>query len=258
MLSYNKRVGRLLEDKAAVDPQKLKDAAQLAEQRECAISTILVEQKLVDERKLLGLLADASRIPPIDLRLVSPDPTVLQQFPEDLAFEQQIFPVSRIGDVLTLAVTNPFDIVKFDDIRLVTGCELRLVLTLEEHLRIALDKGYRAGQKEVEQLLSNLDEDSQVELKGGGEDDDDERVLDADSLGDDDSPIVKFVNAMIYQAAKERASDIHVEAYERKVMVRFRADGALREVFSPPKRMHNAIISRLKIMSALDIAERRK
>src|SRR5262249_6403199 len=104
---------------------------------------------------------------------------------------------------------------------------------------------------------STLDEDSQLELKDSEEDDDD-RTLDADALGQEDSPVVKFVNAMIYQAAKERASDIHVEAYERKVMVKFRSDGSLREVFGPPKKMHNAIISRIKIMSALDIAERRK
>jgi type IV pilus assembly protein PilB len=91
------------------------------------------------------------------------------------------------------------------------------------------------------------------------DDDEDSNVLDQNALAqDEDSPVVKFVNAMIYQAAKERASDIHVEAYERRVSVRFRSDGNLREVFSPPKKMHNAIASRLKIMAALDIAERRK
>ncbi len=258
MLSYNKRVGRLLEEKGVVDAQRIKDAATAAESRACAISTVLVEQKLVDERQLLGLLAEASRIPPIDLRIVSADPAVLAQFPQELAFAQQIFPVSRIGDVLTLAVTNPFDVVKFDEIRIVTGCELRLVLTLEEHLKNALDKGYRAGQKEVEQLLSTLDGNGDLELKDAGDEEFDEKRLDADALAQDDSPVVKFVNAMIYQAAKERASDIHVEAYERRVVVKFRADGALHEVFSPPKKMHNAIISRIKIMSALDIAERRK
>jgi type IV pilus assembly protein PilB len=241
-----------------LDPQKLRDVMQIADQKNRTVASLLTESKLVDERVLLGAIAESAKIPPIDLRLVQPDPTVLQQFPQELVFQKQIFPVSRIGDVLTLAVTNPYDILKLDDIRLITGCELRLVLTLEEHLRAALDKGYRAGQKEVENLLETL-EGGDVELKESDDDEIDGNTLDQGALaGDEDSPVVKFVNAMIYQAAKERASDIHVEAYERKVVVRFRSDGNLREVFSPPKKMHNSICSRLKIMAALDIAERRK
>jgi type IV pilus assembly protein PilB len=256
MIPYNKRVTRLLEEKGIVDSQKLRDAAAHADQRGANIATVLTEQKLVDERVLLGTVAENSKIPPIDLRLVTPDPSVLQQFPQDLAVQHQLFPVSRIGDVLTIAVINPYDILKLDEIRIVTGCELRLVLTLEEHLKNALDKGYRAGQKEVESILSTLD-GGDMELKEA----EDEEETKADALtieGDDDSPVVKFVNAMIYQAAKERASDIHIEPYERRVCVRFRADGNLREVFGPPKKMLNPIVSRVKIMASLDIAERRK
>jgi type IV pilus assembly protein PilB len=259
MIAIDKRVTRLLEEKGAIDPQKLKEAVAAAEQKGTSVIKTLVDTKAIDERALLGLIAENSKIPPIDLRLVSPDPELLQQFPQELVFQQMIFPVSRVGDLLTLAVTNPYDILKLDDIRLITGCELRLVLTLEEHLRIALDKGYRAGAKEVENLLETMDENGDVELKEGDDDEDNENVLDAGSTAEeDDSPIVKFVNAMIYQAAKERASDIHIEAYERKVVVRFRGDGNLREAFTPPKKMHNSIVSRLKIMAALDIAERRK
>jgi type IV pilus assembly protein PilB len=258
MIPYDKRVTRLIEEKGAIDPLKLKEAVAAAEQKGCSVAAILTETKLIDERVLLGLIAENSKIPPIDLRLIQPDPALLAQFPQELVFEKMIFPVSRIGDVLTLAVTNPYDILKLDDIRLITGCELRLVLTLEEHLRVALDKGYRAGSKEVENLLETLDANGDVELSSSTEEDD-ENVLDAGAVAeDDDSPVVKFINAMIYQAAKEHASDIHVEAYERKVCVRFRSDGNLREVFSPPKKMLNSIVSRLKIMASLDIAERRK
>jgi type IV pilus assembly protein PilB len=258
MIPYDKRITRLLEDKGAIDSQKLKEAVATAEQKNRSVVAVLTETKLIDERALLGLIAENAKIPPVDLRVIQPDPALIAQFPQDLAFQQMIFPVSRIGDVVTLAVTNPYDILKLDDIRILTGCELRLVLTLEEHLRIALDKGYRAGAKEVENLLETLDEDGDVELREN-EDEDDENVLEAGAVAEDeDSPVVKFVNAMIYQAAKERASDIHIEAYDKKVVVRFRSDGNLREVFSPPKKMLNSIVSRLKIMSSLDIAERRK
>ncbi len=257
MIPYNKRVTRLLEEKGIVDPQKLRDAAQTADQKGTSVSTLLTESKLVDERTLLGIVAENSKIPPIDLRLVSPDPSVLQQFPQEVAFQHQLFPVSRIGDVLTLAVTNPYDILKLDEIRILTGCQLRLVLTLEEHLKNALDKGYRSGQREVEQILDAM-EKGDLELKENQDDDEEGKKGDVVSGEDDSSPVIKFVNAMIYQAAKEKASDIHIEAFEKKVIVRFRADGALREVFSPPKKMLNPIVSRVKIMSALDIAERRK
>jgi type IV pilus assembly protein PilB len=258
MIPYNKRVTRLLEEKGIVDSVKLREAVQAADQRGASISSVLTETKLVDERTLLGVVAENSKIPPIDLRLVSPDPAVLEKFPQELAFQHQIFPVSRIGDVLTLAVTNPYDILKLDEIRIVTGCELRLVLTLEEHLKIALDKAYRAGQREVESILDAMQK-GDLELQDNPDDDDDAKTTDATALGaEDDSPVVKFVNAMIYQAAKEKASDIHIEPYERRVIVRFRADGNLREVFTPPKKMLNPIVSRVKIMSSLDIAERRK
>jgi type IV pilus assembly protein PilB len=256
MLTYNKRVVRLLEEKGVVESQRLRDAQAQAEQRNTYISSVLVEQKVVDERKLLGIIAENAKLPPIDLRLIQPDPAVLAQFPQDIAFQHHIFPVARIGQLLTLAVTNPFDIVKLDEIRMLTGCELRLVLTLEDHLRTALDKGYRAGQREVEQILKSL-EGGDLELAEGDEDDD--KKLDQGVPGEeDDSPVVRFVNAMIYQAAKERASDIHIEAFEKKVIVRFRSDGNLHEAFSPPRKMLNPIVSRVKIMASLDIAERRK
>jgi len=257
MIPFDKRVIRLVEERGMVDPQKLRDAVQTAEQKDRTVAAVLTDSKLVDEHVLLGAIAEHSRIAPIDLRLVQPEPTVLEQFPQDLVRQQGVFPVSRIGNVLTVAVTNPYDIVKLDDIRLLTGCELRIVLTLEDHLRAAVDKAFRSGQKEVENLLEDMD-GGDVTLTES-DDDDDSNVLDQNALAQaEDSPVVKFVNAMIYQAAKERASDIHIEAYERRVSVRFRGDGNLREVFSPPRKMHNAIASRLKIMAALDIAERRK
>ena len=259
MIPYDKRVTRILEEKGILDSEKLRAAQRTADEKHKRLATFLTETKQVDERVLLGLIAENSKIPPIDLRLVTPDPALLLQFPQELVVEQQIFPVSRIGNVLTLAVTNPYDILKLDDIRLITGCELRLVLTLEEHLKSALDKGYRSGQKDVENLLEKMDGGGDVQLAEGEDDKDDGTTLDQGVSNDDeDSPVIKFVNAMIYQAAKEHASDIHIEAYERRVCVRFRADGNLREVFSPPKKMLNPIVSRIKIMASLDIAERRK
>ena len=257
MISFNKRVARVLEESGTVDSAQLRECVDLAESSSRHVSSIVVERKLIDEGVLLGLLASQSRVPPIDLRHVAADEDALAALPAELAFDYDVFPVSKIGHILTIALTNPYDVVKLDDVRIVTGCELRLVLTLEDHLRAALDAGYKSSDKEVEELLGSLDDaDADLELKEGADALD---SLDMDALADHEgSPVIKFVNVMIYQAAKLRASDIHIEPFERSVAVRFRKDGVMSEHFSPPRRMLNAIVSRIKVISQMDIAERRK
>ncbi len=257
MISFNRRVARIVEDSGVVTPEALKEALEKADGTARHLSSVLVERRLIDDHSLLGLLANHSRVAPIDLGHVTADPDVLATVPKELAYDLGIFPVSRIGDVMTIALTNPFDVVKLDDVRIATGCDLRLVLTLDDHLKAALDRGYRSSEKQVEDLLGSLGEGGDLELKE--HDTDDLESLDSESMADHEgSPVIKFVNMVIYQAAKIRASDIHIEPYERKVLVRLRKDGVLKEAFSPPKKMHNAVVSRLKIMSAMDIAERRK
>ncbi len=256
MISFNKRVARVLEESGAVAPDQIRECIDVAESSSRHVSSVVVEKKLIDEGVLLGLLARQARVPPIDLRHVSSDEDALAALPSELAFDYDVYPVSKVGHILTIALTNPYDVVKLDDVRIVTGCELRLVLTLEDHLRAALDEGYKSSEKEVEELLGSLDDDADVELKEGGDSLD---SLDMDALADHEgSPVIKFVNVMIYQAAKMRASDIHIEPFERSVCVRFRKDGVMSELFSPPRRMLNAIVSRIKVISQMDIAERRK
>jgi type IV pilus assembly protein PilB len=256
MISFNKRVAKVLEESGVVTAEQIRECVDVAESSSRHVSSVLIERELVDEGSLLGLLASASRVPPIHLEHVEPDPSALEALPAELAFDYDVFPVSKIGQILTIALTNPYDVVKLDDVRIVTGCELRLVLTLEDHLRHALDVGYRSSEKEVEELLGSLDEDGDLELKEG---ENDLESLDLDAISDHEgSPVIKFVNVMIYQAAKMRASDIHIEPFERTVSVRFRKDGVMSEQFSPPRRMLNAIVSRIKVISQMDIAERRK
>ena len=263
MLSYNRRIARIIEESGTVDAERLKEALATADQKSRSLTTVVVELKLVDDKALLGIIGDVAKIPPIDLRNVQPEASALAAIPQETALNYGVYPVSRMGDMLTIALANPFDIVKLDDLRLLTGCELRPVLTLEEHLKLALEKGYKAGQQAVEQILGSIGEnEADVELNNGEDDEDAEggtSVVDAERLAsDEDSPVVKFVNMAIFQAARERASDIHIEPYERRMVIRFRTDGVLREAFSPPRKMLNAIVSRIKIMASLDIAERRK
>src|SRR3990172_8945622 len=116
------------------------------------------------ERDLLGIIAEQVKPPPIDLEGYTPDKKVLETLSEDLAKMHGVFPVSRIGNVLTLAVSNPYDVVKLDDIRIITGCDLRLVLTLEDPLKKAVEKAYNQDKQAMSDMMSSLNDSSDVEL----------------------------------------------------------------------------------------------
>jgi type IV pilus assembly protein PilB len=255
MVSFDKRLTKVLEESGALDAEKIRSSIRLSQQEKSSLSTVIVKQGLIEERELLGLIAEHLRFPPIDLRSVAPDPKVLETIPQDLASYYGVFPISKIENVLTLAVSNPYDVVKLDDIRIVTGCELRLVISLEQTLMDQIDRGYNPGEQEVTDLIEGL--------TGKGVELDEQEEQDGESLNIEDvssseAPVVKLVNMVIYQAVKEGASDVHIEPMDRRIRVRFRNDGVLRETFSPPKRMLSAIVSRIKIMSKLDIAEKRR
>ena len=256
MVSFNKRLTRILEESGALSAEQIETGLRQATDQKISLSGVVLKEGWLEEKDLLGLLAERLRFPPIDVRTIIPAPHVMEVIPQDLATYYGVFPVSRIGNLLTIAVSNPYDVIKLDDIRIVTGCELRLVMALEDGLKDLIDRAYNAGDSEMTNFLDGI-ADADVELSGGPEDDDDPG-MNLDNEDSSDSPAVKLVNMMIYQAVKERASDIHIEPFERSIRVRFRNDGIMRETYTPPKRMLASIVSRLKIMSALDIAEKRK
>ena len=255
MVSFNKRLTRILQDSGHFTAEQLQSGVTRSEEDGKSLSTIVVKEGWMEERDLLGLVAERLKFPPVDLRSLTPDPKVLESIPQDLASYYGVFPIAKIGNVLTLAVSNPYDVVKLDDIRIVTGCDLRLVISLEDAVKEAIDRGYNPGEQEMADLLEGI-VDPDLELKEYKEEED--TTLNLDSTESGDSPAVKLVNMIIYQAVKEKASDIHIEPLEKKIRVRFRNDGALRETFAPPRRMLNSIVSRIKIMSSLDIAEKRR
>jgi type IV pilus assembly protein PilB len=257
MVSFNRGLAKILRDSKSVPEDALAKAVEAAEKDNGPLSTSVVKQGLMSERDLLGLIAEAAKYPPIDLEGYVPEKKVLETLSQDLAKQNGVFPVSRIGNVLTLAVSNPYDIVKLDDIKIITGCDLRLVLALEEPLKRAIDRAYNQDKQAMEQMMSSLQDEQDIELKEGEEEE--EKVDESQLASDADSPVVKYVNMMIASAIREKASDIHIEPLEKRTRVRFRNGGVMREIPpSLPKKMHGAVISRIKIMADLDIAERRK
>ncbi len=256
MVSFNKRLTRILEESGALATDQIQAGLLRSADESIPLSEVVLKEGWLEENDLLGLLAERLKFPPIDVRAIVPSQSVLDAVPPDLPAYYGVFPVSRIGNLLTLIVSNPFDVVKLDDIRIVTGCELRLVIALEGGLKELIDRANNAAETDMAEFLDGIS-DADVELQAQKELDDDDG-LDLDNQNSGDSPAVKLVNMMIYHAVKERASDIHIEPFEKSIRVRFRNDGVMRETYTPPKRMLNSIVSRIKIMSALDIAEKRK
>jgi type IV pilus assembly protein PilB len=257
MVSFNRGLAKILRDAKALGDEEIKKAMDGAGADGGSLSAAIVKAGLMQERDLLGIIAEQVKYPPIDLDGYVPDKKVLETLSEDLAKMHGVFPVSRIGNVLTLAVSNPYDVVKLDDIRIITGCDLRLVLGLEDPLKKAIERAYNQDKQAMSDMMNSLQDSQDLELKEGEEE---EEKLDLNALtSDSESPVVKYVNMMIGAAIREKASDIHIEPMEKRTRVRFRNGGVMREIPPAlPKKMHAAVISRIKIMADLDIAERRK
>jgi type IV pilus assembly protein PilB len=176
---------------------------------------------------------------------------VIQLIPEEVANKHTVVPVNRAGSTLILATSDPSNIFALDDIKFLTGYNIQPVVAAEEAIRRAIDKYYDQATS-IEEVMGDFD-DSDIDLVH------DEDDLDIGELAkaSEDAPVVKLVNLILTDAVKKSASDIHIEPYEKAFRVRYRIDGVLYEVMKPPMKLKNAITSRLKIMSELDIAERR-
>ncbi|MHC4956187.1 MAG: GspE/PulE family protein [Planctomycetota bacterium] len=254
--SFDKRVVRILGDAGVIGADDLAEAQATAAKENSPVTEVIVKKGLVEENELLGILADRLRVAPVNLHDFTLDPNVSRTVSEEMATQHHLIPISRIENVLTVAVSNPFDVVVLDQVRNSTGCELRLVLSLEQTIKGAVNDLYKAGAAELEAVMGELDEGGNIEVSEAKANEDEDLAMLAQAEGE--SPVIKFVNIMIYQGIKGGVSDIHIEPFERNVRVRFRLDGVCHLAFSPPKNLHNSIVSRIKIMCGLDIAERRR
>jgi type IV pilus assembly protein PilB len=252
MSTYHRKLRQIVLKEGLVAEAAFDQAAAQSEQANQSITEWLARQGLVKPRELLGLIAREIGVAPVDLSRVTPADDVKEWFPEELAKKHGVCPLSKIGGSITLALADPFDVVKIDQLRFETHSDIRPMVALEESVKDAIARCYGPGTSEMAELLEGM-HDETVELRDNAGDAAHDITSEAES-----APAVKLVNAMVWQAIREKASDIHIEPFEKAVRVRFRQDGMLKEVLSPPKQMATAIISRIKIMAGLDIAERRK
>ena len=212
----------------------------------------LISSGALSSGSLLEALGRGSNLPPVDLTRVTPDPSALERIGGESCTQNMILPLSINGDVLTIAVCDPFDVLLRDDLRRRTGCQIQLVLSHPADINHAIDAAFNASSRQVEDLLEEVSGVTGIEV-GVTENADD---IDISTASGDDAPAVKLINLILVRALKQKASDIHIEPLDKSLMVRFRVDGTMREAMTPPKSMLSALTSRLKILAQLDIAER--
>ncbi len=247
----NKKIRQVLTRHGLVPEERIQEA--LGDNENSSLTQVLLESGELDESEFLAAMAKETGLTPISLDRVEMTDDLLDILPENLAKYYGIIPVAKIGKILSIAVSDPFDIVKLDDIAMVTSCTVRPVLSTDFTIALSIPEKYNASKRKVQDLIDGMG-DPDLDMQEVVEDDEEDDFL-ADGQ---DSPVVKLVNLIIYQAIRDKASDIHIEPFEKKIRVRYRMDGVLKEVMSPPVKMHNALVSRVKIMCGLDIAERHK
>jgi len=209
----------------------------------------LVKIGAISEKAFAEFLSQTYNVPAVDLDEINSDEHSIELIPPEVATKFQVVPIKREGRVLTVAMANPDNIFAIDDIKFITGLEVRAVVATETAIKRAIDRFYESADSLAE-VMKDMQEDFEIVE----EMDDDSGVAEAQS---EDAPVVKLVNSLIADAVNKGASDIHVEPFEKKLRVRYRIDGVLHEMMSPPYRMKGAVTSRLKIMAELDIAEKR-
>lgn len=247
------RLGDLLVKNNLITKEQL--AQSLDEQKQAGsqvrLGTILTRNNIITEEDLVSFLSKQYGVPSINLSEVEVDPAVIKIIPVDIAQKYQVVPVNRAGGTLIIAMSDPSNIFAIDDIRFMTGFSIEVVVAPESAIKTSIDKYYDQSAS-LADVMGDLDMED-LEVVGEEED------VDLNSLerATEDAPVVKLVNLILTDAIKKKASDIHIEPYERMFRVRYRIDGVLYEAMKPPMKLKNAITSRIKIMSELDIAERR-
>jgi type IV pilus assembly protein PilB len=251
------KIGEFLVRSNLIDQGQLDKALEEQKQTGGRIGEHLIRLGFVTEEDILDCLSQQYGVPSINLRHFEIDESIIRLIPADVARKYQFIPVSKTGATLTVAMADPTNVFAMDDITFITGYRVEPVVASEEALREAIDKYYGTTHAlELKKVMEDLQtvEDSALEVLEEEEDLDDITDLEASA---DEAPVVRLVNLVLTDALKRGASDIHIEPYEKTYRVRFRVDGVLSEVMNPPMKLKEAIASRIKILSKLDIAEKR-
>jgi type IV pilus assembly protein PilB len=256
----SERIGDLLYREGLITADQLAKALQEQKQSGTRVGYNLVKLGFIAEVELTKVLAKQHKMPAVDLTGFEPDPKLVKLVPSDMAQKHFLLPLQREGRTLTIAIVDPSNLGFLEDLKFITRCDIYPVLAGEFTLRGLIDRTYGPTEESqmaslmdtIEELEGELSDD--VEVVAEEEEDVNQAAMQAQM---EDAPVVKLINAILTDAVKRGASDIHFECFEHELRVRYRIDGALQEVMKPPMKLKAALISRFKIMSQLNIAERR-
>ena len=244
-------IGQMLIEAGVITAEDLERGLREQKKTDEFICTILIDMGIAQEDMILPVLSKQLNMPYVKLKSLEIDPEVISKVPAKFATHYKLMPISLEANGITLAITDPMDIHTLDDLKLLLGLEVKPMLAGERDILEAIHKYYGVGAETLEQIVS--EKTAEATVTSGVT-----KTEDLEALAEDAS-IIKFVNQILAQALSERASDIHVEPYEDELRVRMRVDGILYETPIPStiKYFHQAIVSRIKIMANLNIAERR-
>jgi type IV pilus assembly protein PilB len=247
------KLGEILLKANLITESQLEQALTQQKSEGGRIGSILIKLGFVNEEDVAQCLGQKYGIPYISLDTQTIDAAVTQLIPPTIAQKHLVIPVSKAGTTLTMAMADPTNVFAVDDVKFMTGLNVRLMIAAESSVRRAIDRYYDSSET-LQNVMASI-EDAGMEVM----EEQDDLNLNIGELKQavEEAPVIKLVNLILAEAIKRGASDIHAEPYEKAFRIRFRIDGILYEVMSPPMSMKNAIISRLKIMADLDISERR-
>ena len=244
-----------------VKKKDLDKALEIQKKSGGSLGKILTENSFISQKDLMVVMSRQLNIPPIDLSKYKIDKAILQLIPEKVARHYSILPISRIGNVLMIAMADPLNIFAIDEIKLLTNYNIEPIIATENDVKEAINNYYGGQVQEMTKILEEAGTvSSEVEFVSGEEIvEEGEEKLDVSEVAAESqkAPIVKVVSLILNEALKKRASDIHIEPCEKYLRIRYRIDGALHDVLTLPKKNQNAVIARIKIMSKLDITETR-
>jgi len=278
------KLGEILVRENLISPQHLREALDYQREHGGRLGFNLVKLGLISDDMITAVLSRQYGIPSVNLELFKIDQTVLRLIPQEVAQKYSVLPLSRVGASLTLAMVDPTNVFAMDDVKFMTGLNVEPVVVAEASIQQAIAK-YYGTSREIE--LSSIAADElalesakvsngngsithadlvsldSIDFETGASEDvevvEDNEEIDLSTLSkmSEDAPVVRLVNVLLVDSLRRGASDIHVEPYEKELRIRFRIDGVLYDVMHPPLKLRDALISRVKIMSKLDISEKR-
>jgi len=252
------RLGEILVKENLISQEQLQQAIEQQKDEGGRLGAALVKLGFISDDEITGVLSRQYGVPAINLSYYEVDPGVVKLVPQETAVRYQVVPLSRVGSTLTIAMVDPTNVFAMDDIKFMTGLNVEPVVASETSIQDAIIKFYGVSEASPEQDLDKV----MAELGGGPDDVEVAEEESETSIAElehaaEEAPVIKLVNLVLSEALTRGASDIHIEPYEKEYRIRFRIDGVLHTIMNPPLKLKDAVTSRVKIMSKLDISEKR-